>query len=165
MNIWKKKTSSRLLLVVAICSLYAVSGCQKGNTARGKSAKEPKAVALEFRDVNQATLEVIMADAVSSNKIVFIDFYTTWCGPCKWMDSNVFNQNEVATKFNRHFINYKVDAEDFEGVNTALKYRVAGYPTYVFLTPQGEVIHRLEGMIPQESFMQVVDEILSEKRL
>jgi thiol:disulfide interchange protein len=125
---------------------------------------EVEEVTLAFKDVSQATLEGIMADAVIRNKIVFIDFYTTWCGPCKWMDNNVFNQSEVATKLNRHFVNYKVDAEDFEGVNTALKYRVSGYPTYVFLTPHGEVIHRLEGMIPVGTFMQVVDEVLSERK-
>jgi thioredoxin 1 len=106
-----------------------------------------------------------MADAILKDKVVFLDFYTTWCGPCKWMDNNVFNQSEIASKLNRNFISYKVDAEDFEGVNTALKYRVAAYPTYIFLTPDGEIIHRLEGMIPQESFAQAIDAIISNKRL
>jgi len=81
------------------------------------------------------------------------------------MDNNVFNQSEVAAKLNQNFINYKVDAEDFEGVNTALKYNVAAYPTYIFLTPEGKIIHRLEGMIPRESFTQAIDEIISNKKL
>jgi thioredoxin-related protein len=81
------------------------------------------------------------------------------------MDDNVFNQNDIASKLNQNFVSYKVDAEDFEGVNTALKYNVTAYPTYIFLTPEGEIIHRLEGMIPQESFAQAIDAIISNKKL
>lgn len=141
--------------------LYAGNSCRNsGTNSRGSQRADMQIVNINFKDVKQATLEEIMADAVATEKLVFIDFYTTWCGPCKWMDSNVFNQNDVATKLNRHFINYKVDAEDFDGVNTALKYRVNGYPTFVFLTPQGKVIHTLEGMIPKETFMQTIDELV-----
>ena len=120
-------------------------------------------VMVKFKNVRQATLEQVLSDAQAQNKVVFIDFYTTWCGPCKWMDENVFAKDDVATTFNKNFINYKVDAEDFEGVNTALKYNVGAYPTLVFIKPNGEVLHRVEGMIPHESFMQIVDEVLAMK--
>jgi thiol:disulfide interchange protein len=140
-------------------------GCSVTKKSRTKSSENVSKVILKYKDVNQATLEDIMADAVLKDRIVFLDFYTTWCGPCKWMDNNVFNQSEVAAKLNQNFINYKVDAEDFEGVNTALKYNVAAYPTYIFLTPEGKIIHRLEGMIPRESFTQAIDEIISNKKL
>jgi thiol:disulfide interchange protein len=140
-------------------------GCSVTKNSRTKSSENVSKVILKYKDVNQATLEDIMADAVLKDRIVFLDFYTTWCGPCKWMDNNVFNQSEVAAKLNQNFINYKVDAEDFEGVNTALKYNVAAYPTYIFLTPEGKIIHRLEGMIPRESFTQAIDEIISNKKL
>lgn len=153
---------SGLLIAFIVCSLYVVSSYQKGMKSGDKATVTVvNDMTVEFKDVTQATLEVIMADAVTSNKVVFIDFYTTWCGPCKWMDNNVFNQTEVAKKLNRNFVNYKVDAEDAGGVNTALKYRISAYPTCVFLTPEGEVIHRIEGMIPQEPFMQIVDEVLA----
>jgi thioredoxin 1 len=155
------------LLNICIYSLTIAlfTGCTTTRKFQNRSSGNVPEVALKYRDVNQATLEDIMADAILKDKVVFLDFYTTWCGPCKWMDNNVFNQSEIASKLNRNFISYKVDAEDFEGVNTALKYRVAAYPTYIFLTPDGEIIHRLEGMIPQESFAQAIDAIISNKRL
>lgn len=149
--------------ILSISSCLLIVALFIGCSTTKKSLNGTK-ISLNYRDVKQATLEEIMADAVLKDKVVFLDFYTTWCGPCKWMDNNVFNQNEITSKLNRNFVSYKVDAEDFDGVNTALKYRVAAYPTYIFLTPQGEVIHRLEGMIPQESFSQAIDEIITEKK-
>lgn len=148
--------------ILSISSYLLIVALFIGCSTTKKSLNGTK-VLLNYRDVKQATLEEIMADAVLKDKVVFLDFYTTWCGPCKWMDNNVFNQNEITSKLNRNFVSYKVDAEDFDGVNTALKYRVAAYPTYIFLTPQGEVIHRLEGMIPQESFSQAIDAIITGK--
>lgn len=152
-------SSFQFLLIVVLF------GCATTQKTPNEGAGNIPKIALKYKDVNQATLEDIMADATSKNKMVFIDFYTTWCGPCKWMDSNVFNHNEITSKLNRDFVSYKVDAEDFEGVNTALKYNVAAYPTYIFLTPKGEIIHRFEGMIPQESFSQAIDAIVSQKNL
>jgi thiol:disulfide interchange protein len=145
--------------------IAAVFSCSNAKKSLNGSSKSVSQVVLKYKDVNQATLEEIMADAVLKDKTVFLDFYATWCGPCKWMDDNVFNQNDIASKLNQNFVSYKVDAEDFEGVNTALKYNVTAYPTYIFLTPEGEIIHRLEGMIPQESFAQAIDAIISNKKL
>ena len=53
--------------------------------------------------------------AAKENKMVFIDFYTTWCGPCKRMSKEVFPQQEVGEYFNRTFISLKLDAEKENG--------------------------------------------------
>ena len=77
------------------------------------------------------------ADAVSKakaeNKLVFIDFYTTWCGPCKAMDANIFPNEKVGAYFNEKFVSIKLDAEKGEGITLAKKYEVKGYPTLLFL--------------------------------
>lgn len=141
-----------------ISLLLFFAGCSNKQLPLKSEAKPT--VLVKFRNVHQATLEQVMADAQAQNKVVFLDFYTTWCGPCKWMDENVFAKEDVGRTFNKNFINYKVDAEDFEGVNTALKYNVNAYPTLVFVKPNGDVLHRVEGMIPHESFMQIAEEVL-----
>jgi thiol:disulfide interchange protein len=99
-------------------------------------------------------MEQMLAQAKSQNKILFVDVYTTWCGPCKWMDENTFQDARVSEKFNKTFLNYKVDGDSFEGVNVGIIYRVDSYPTYLFIAPNGKVIHRIEGTMSPEGLVQ-----------
>lgn len=82
------------------------------------------------------------AVAEKEKKMIFIDFYTTWCGPCKMMSSEVFTQDQVGEYFNRTFVNLKVDAEKGEGVELAKKYQVKAYPTFVVLRADGTEVYR-----------------------
>lgn len=59
--------------------------------------------------------------AKSENKLIFIDFYTQWCGPCMNMAQTVFSLPEVGYYYNNTFINLKIDAEDGEGITLAKK--------------------------------------------
>ena len=70
-------------------------------------------------DFKELSLQVALALAGKEIMMIFIDFYTTWCGPCKMMSSEVFTQEQVGTYFNRVFVNMKVDAEKGEGVELA----------------------------------------------
>lgn len=145
-------------LAAAILLVFVVA-CSPKASQKTTISETP----LQFLKVKETTHETVLLEAKTKNKLIFIDFYTTWCGPCKWMDSNVFADAEVATLFNKKFVNYKVDAEDFDGVNLALKYRVDAYPTLVFTDQNGNVLHRIEGMIPKESFLQVVEDVLKKE--
>ena len=58
----------------------------------------------------------VLAKAKKENKIVFVDAYTTWCGPCKWMAANIFPTKEVGDVFNASFVNAKIDMEKGEGI-------------------------------------------------
>ena len=66
----------------------------------------------------------VLAKAGTQKKLVFVDAYTTWCGPCKLMARTVFVDPEVAGFFNDHFINAKIDMEHGEGPELAKKYQV-----------------------------------------
>jgi thioredoxin 1 len=135
----------KLLFVLPIFILFA--SCSRQSTK------------LNFIKNVDREFEQIMADAKQKKKIIFVDVYTTWCGPCKWMDENTFTDARVAEKFNKKFINYKVDGESFAGVNLALKYNVDAFPTYLFLDGEGNVIKRMEGMMYPESFLREVEEL------
>jgi thiol-disulfide isomerase/thioredoxin len=97
----------------------------------------------------------ILAKAKAQNKLVFVDAYTTWCGPCKWMVANTFPDKAVGEVFNANFINAKIDMEKGEGIDIAKKYSVRAYPTYIFVNGDGELVHRSLGGMPADKFVKV----------
>jgi len=93
-----------------------------------------------------ATLEELKIKAKKENKLIFIDVYTTWCGPCQYLSKEVFTDSKVASYFNEHFINAKVDAEDEEeGTKIAEMYGVQCYPNLLFIDATGKLVHRFAG--------------------
>lgn len=96
-----------------------------------------------------------VAKAKAENKLIFIDFYTQWCGPCMNMAQTVFTLPTVGYYYNNTFINLKIDAEDGEGVALAKKYGVRSYPTYAFVDPTTEeIVHRSSSRQSAEQFIQ-----------
>ena len=76
--------------------------------------------------------------AKSENKLVFMDCYTSWCGPCKLMASKEFVQEKAGEYFNPRFVSVKIDMEKGEGVELRKRYDVNAYPTLLVLIVKGE---------------------------
>ena len=92
-----------------------------------------------------------LAKAKKENKLIFLDGFASWCGPCKMMASKVFTQKVVGDYFNANFINMKLDMEAPENLAVAKKYEVKAFPTLLFINGDGQVVHRgLGGMSPEE---------------
>ena len=87
-------------------------------------------------------LDSALVKAKAENKIVFVDFYTSWCAPCKAMSKDVFPQEKVGSFFNPQFVNLKIQCDD-KGVGEELgkKYQINAYPTLMILDKNGEMIH------------------------
>lgn len=96
----------------------------------------------DFRHVSYK--EAIEA-AKKENKMVFIDFYTEWCGPCKRMMKEVFPAKEVGDFLNPKFVCVKIDAEKGEGKELAKRYKVTAYPTFVGIDMNEKELFRKEG--------------------
>lgn len=101
----------------------------------------------------EGTLAEAQEKAAQERKLIFMDAYTSWCGPCKQMSKNVFTAPEVGAFFNKHFVNIKVDMEKGEGPRLAGRYRVNSYPTLLFLDEKGEVVHAAKGSRPVDQFL------------
>lgn len=93
----------------------------------------------------KGTFAEAQAKALKENKLIFMDAYAVWCGPCKWMAANSFTDAEVASYYNDNFINVKMDMEKGEGPALARKYGVRAYPTLYYLKPNGEVAQQTMG--------------------
>ncbi|MCE1188832.1 MAG: thioredoxin family protein [Ignavibacteria bacterium] len=106
----------------------------------------------------------IKAKAIQENKPIFFDAYASWCGPCKWLAANVFTDDKVAAFFNEKFINVHFDMEKGEGLELAKLYGVRVYPTLLFLTPQGEMMHRAAGSMPVENFLELAKTALNPEK-
>ncbi|MFN7118889.1 MAG: thioredoxin domain-containing protein [Saprospiraceae bacterium] len=96
----------------------------------------------------------LLAKAKTENKLIFLDAYATWCGPCKWMDSYVFKNEEVGNFYNANFINAKIDMEKGEGLELAKRYSVEAYPTILYVDGNGAVMHRVVGSKEAEAFLE-----------
>ncbi|NOU59331.1 thioredoxin family protein [Marinifilum caeruleilacunae] len=98
------------------------------------------------------TFAEALAKAKKENKLLFVDFYTTWCGPCKKMSETIFTQKEVGDYYNKNFISLKVDAEKGEGPKLAEANKVKGFPTMIFFNADGTENKRLVGATPDAGF-------------
>ncbi len=79
------------------------------------------------------TWEEALMKAKAEDKIIFVDAYTTWCGPCKNMAANTFPDPEVGKLFNANFVCMKIDMEKEMGLQFRKKYDVTAYPTLFFI--------------------------------
>lgn len=109
----------------------------------------------EGMQFHKGTWKAALDQAAKENKLVFMDAYTTWCGPCKKMTKEIFPQQPVADYYNAHFVNVKMDMEKGEGIELAAKYGVAVYPTLLFFSPDGTIVHRSAGYHSVEQFLSL----------
>jgi len=106
-----------------------------------------------------------VAQAKKEKKLLYVDFYTTWCGPCKVMAAQIFPQQAAGDKYNKLFVNYKIDAEKGEGIALAAKYKVKGYPTNLYIDPANEtVVYSVMGSTDVEGFLSRADIAMMEKK-
>jgi len=92
-----------------------------------------------------------LEQAKKENKLIFLDAFASWCGPCKLLDKNVFPKKEVGDYFNANFLNLHIDMEKGEGIEIAKKYSIYSYPTLLFINGDGKVVYKAAGyMSPQE---------------
>lgn len=118
------------LLTVAIGFAAIVSGVPAAGAE----------VTAGFHDLS---FDAACAEAKKADKVVFIDFFTTWCGPCKMMDRSTFKDEAVVKLLKDKAVAIKVDAEKQRDLSQ--RYKVSSYPMLLFVKPDGTEIGRLSG--------------------
>lgn len=99
--------------------------------------------------------------ASKENKLVFLDIYATWCGPCRKLKANTFSNEEVGTFYNSKFINVSIDGESAEGSELAKKFQIRGYPTLLFVNSKGEIVSGTSGYHNPKEIIELGKEVLA----
>lgn len=134
---------------IAICMFLSIILFSQDNSVS-------QANGVIFQEISlQEALRMVQEDP-ESPKLVFVDCYTEWCGPCKYMTNNVFALKECGEFFNANFVNLKFDMEKGEGLEIAKKYLVSVYPTFLILDAEGKEINRVIGSDVPSRFIEKV---------
>lgn len=88
-----------------------------------------------------------LAEAKKQNKLIFLDAYASWCGPCKMLKRNTFPDKAAGEFFNSNFVNVALDMEKGDGPAIAAKYNVNAYPTLIIADAEGNMVTYTKGYI------------------
>lgn len=162
-----------LLLSFTFCLFTATAGETKSKTTTTAVKKETKET---VKKINWLSFEEMMVLNEKNPKKIFIDFYTAWCGWCKVMDRNTFEDSIVAELMEKEFYCVKFDAERRDtltflgkpwvfvpggrnGYHQLAYYFMQGqlsYPTFCVLNSKYELITPLKGYIPVPQFEPII---------
>lgn len=109
----------------------------------------------------EGTWKEALEAAAKQDKLIFVDAYTTWCGPCKRMAKDIFPLKDVGEFYNANFINMKMDMEKGEGRTIRSKYGVNAFPTFLFVNGSGELQYKNKGGKPAPAFIKMGQEALN----
>jgi thioredoxin-related protein len=116
----------------------------------------------------------IKEKAKQEKKFVFVDVFTTWCGPCKKMDNEVYPNKNVGEIINPKFISVKLQMDKTDNDNEKVKnwypvvqqfnrqFNIVGYPSFLFFDPEGKLVHQASGWREVPAFIALVREALTD---
>lgn len=107
---------------------------------------------IQFTD---AAWKDILKKAKAEKKIIFLDAYASWCGPCKTLQKKVFTQKAVGDLYNARFINVKMDMEKGEGPALSQVYPLEAYPTMLYIDSDGRVLKKIIGLHTPEDLIAI----------
>ncbi len=91
---------------------------------------------------------------LASEKLVIVDFWATWCGPCRMLSPLLDEvEEEMADKIEV----VKVNVDDADEV--AMRYRIMSIPTLLFFK-NGELVDRLVGAVPKQEIEDKLKSLL-----
>ena len=123
--------------IFILLSIFVLISCGSSKNAVSKSG-------INFIYDNQ--LSKVLDKAEQKGKLVFLDFYADWCGPCKMMDRDVFTYPQLKNRLNADFLNMKVDTDDKnDGSELGFIFQVSILPTFIVVDHRGRVLQKLEG--------------------
>ena len=101
--------------------------------------------------------------AKKDKKLVMVDMYTDWCGWCKKLDKDTYNDKGVGDKVAKDFVAVKLNPEKSpKGATLAKQFGTTGYPHIVFVDATGKKVSEINGYLPPGEFLKRL-EMISDK--
>jgi thiol:disulfide interchange protein len=149
---------------IALISIaFLLFGSLPAFTSRNNIKTKGDTSAKYYQDgINFQTISFAEAKAMAAKtgKLVFIDAYTSWCGPCKLLEKNTFSKPEVGTFFNANFINMRVEMEqDKDAAEIYRTYTVQAYPSLLFIDAKGKLVRRIMGYRDASALLNEVKDL------
>ena len=94
--------------------------------------------------------------ATEEEKYVYVNGSTEWCAPCKKMDAETFSDSAVGIAMNERYISMKVDIEEGEGIDFAMKFRSSMVPQHLVFDSKGHLVFRTFGLLNAAEFLDFV---------
>ena len=110
-------------------------------------------------DFFHGTWEEALVKAQEEEKLIFVDAYAVWCGPCKRMAKSVFTKEDVGEYYNAHFVNIKIDMEKGPGRDFGQEYPVSAFPTLFYIDEKGEILKKIVGGRQADEFLKLGEAI------
>ena len=92
-------------------------------------------------------------ELVAEGKPVMIDFWATWCGPCRILSPTV---DEIADEYVDRITVAKCNVDDAEDI--AMQFRIMSIPTLIFIK-DGEVVDKRVGLVSKEEIVSIINSI------
>ena len=96
---------------------------------------------------HKLSLEEGLARAKAENKNLFIDVYADWCGPCKYLEKEIFVEDDLGEYMDKNFVSIRLDGEVGDGAMLMDEFNLTAYPTMLFLNPEGKLQKKLVGAV------------------
>ncbi len=140
---------------LSACFLSACSaGVEKSPSSTAPSTTAPTDAKVWF----EGSFAEGLAQARADKKLVFVDVFTTWCGPCKKLEKVTFPHADVKPVL-AQMVSMSIDAESPAGLPIAAKYNVNAYPTMLVLGADGQEIDRIVGFKDPPAFLAALEKI------
>lgn len=133
-----------LIFAVVLTALFLFMNCNHSDNESVKGG-------IEFQHLS---FENAISKAKAEKKVLFIDAYADWCGPCKQLTKKTFVDKKVATAFNAKFVNVKMNVDDAEGKVFAEKFAISSIPTLFFFDAEGNLLKEIKGFHTPEELLK-----------